>query len=123
MAIPTTKVRTAFTQRANGEYAIRQFWQMEIGDVGDDGNFVGEGKYMEFELPTSRKATNNMPDYNKWKKMNAEDKDVIIRPSLSEDPNTLGWKNTGSMQVNMYEHVPTSLGFPGTSNNEAYETP
>ena len=121
-AIPTTKVRTTFTQRANGEYAIRQFWQMDVGDLQDDGTWKHE-KYMEFELPTSRKATNNMPDYNTWKNMNAEDKDVIIRPSISEDPNTLGWKNTGSMQVNMYEHVPSNLGFPGTSNNEAYETP
>ena len=95
---------------------------MDVGDLQDDGTWKHE-KYMEFELPTSRKATNNMPDYNTWKNMNAEDKDVIIRPSISEDPNTLGWKNTGSMQVNMYEHVPSNLGFPGTSNNEAYETP
>ena len=122
VAIPTTKVRTSFTQKANGEYALRQFWQMSVGEFDDDGNFIHE-KYMEFELPTSRAATHNMPAYSKYKMMNEADQDVIIRPSLSEDPSTLGWKNTGSMQVNQYEHVPSNLGFPGTSNNEAYELP
>lgn len=120
--IPTTKVRTSFTQKANGEYALRQFWQMSVGDLDENGNFIHE-KYMEFELPTSRAATHNMPAYSKYKMMNEADQDVIIRPSLSEDPSTLGWKNTGSMQVNQYEHVPSNLGFPGTSNNEAYELP
>lgn len=122
VAIPTTKVRTSFTQKANGEYALRQFWQMSVGEFDDNGNFVHE-KYMEFELPTSRATTHNMPAYSKYKMMNEADQDVIIRPSLSEDPSTLGWKNTGSMQVNQYEHVPSNLGFPGTSNNEAYELP
>lgn len=122
VAIPTTKVRTSFTQKANGEYALRQFWQMSVGELDDNGNFVHE-KYMEFELPTSRATTHNMPAYSKYKMMNEADQDVIIRPSLSEDPSTLGWKNTGSMQVNQYEHVPSNLGFPGTSNNEAYELP
>ena len=122
VAMPTTKVRTSFTQRANGEYALRQFWQMDVGSLADDGTFVHE-KYMEFELPTSRAATHNMPAYSKYKKMNELDQNVIVRPSLSEDPTTLGWKNTGSMQVNQFEHVPSNIGFPGTSNNEAYELP
>lgn len=121
-AMPTRKVRTVFTQKANGDYAIRQFWQMDIGTTDENGAWHHE-KYMEFELPTSREATHNVPAYTKYKRMSEQDQNVIIRPSLSEDKNTLGLKNTGSHQVNKYEGVPKNMWFSGTSNNEAYELP
>lgn len=120
-AIPTRVVRTPFNEDANGDYAINQFWKMDVGHFDDDGNWVHE-KYMGYKMPTSRESTHNMPSYAKYRQMNDKDKNVIIRPSLAEKKSTLGWKNSGSMEVNMKEHAPVNIGFPGTSNNEAYET-
>lgn len=120
IGFPKRKVTTGFVQNANGDYSVRQFWEIEVGSVDGEGKFNLE-KVMRYELPTSRAVTHNVPDYTKYKRMNDQDKDVIIRPSIKEDPNTLGWKNTGSMQVNAFEHTPSPMGFWGTSNNEAFE--
>lgn len=113
------KVTTGFVQDANGDYSIRQFWEVEVGHM--DGDTFETEKVMRYELPTSRSITHNVPGYTKYKRMNQADKNVIIRPSIKERPATMGLKNTGSQKVNAFEQTPSPMGFWGTSNNEAFE--
>lgn len=120
IARPTTRVVTSFTQRANGEYGLRQFWEVYLED--EEGNALNDGKPVYYELPTSRQNTTHMPTYVNYLRKKRENDNVIIRPNLREDPVTKGWKNTGSQNVNVAEHVPGNMGFIGTYNNEAIET-
>lgn len=113
------KVTTGFVQDANGDYSIRQFWEVEVGHM--DGDTFETEKVMRYDLPTSRSITHNVPGYTKYKRMNQADKNVIIRPSIKERPTTMGLKNTGSQKVNAFEQTPSPMGFWGTSNNEAFE--
>ena len=120
-AVPTRRVVTAFTRKANGQYAARQFWEMEVGHIDDKTqNFVTE-KYMYYEMPTSRDETHNMPGYTTFKQLNDADKNVVIIPSLKENPTTTGLKNSGSQQVNTFEKTPSPMGFWGTANETAIE--
>ena len=120
-AVPTRRVITAFTRKANGQYAARQFWEMEVGHIDNKTqNFVTE-KYMYYEMPTSRDETHNMPRYTTFKQLNDADKNVVIIPSLKENPTTTGLKNSGSQQVNTFEKTPSPMGFWGTANETAIE--
>ena len=118
---PRKKVTTGFVQNADGTYALRQFWEIEVGHMDQDDKFIVDD-VMRYELPTSRESISNVPDYLKWKTKPEDQKRKLITPSLNENPNTIGLKNTGSMQVNQYEHTPSPMGFWGTSNNEAFES-
>lgn len=124
---PRRKVTTAFDQKANGQYALRQFWEVEIGDYEKDRNGEDTGnfkvqKVMRYELPTSRQESYNMPSYLKSKTMSLEERRVAQRPSLRQNLRTKGLKNAGSNVVNKKRGVTAKASLNGTINEEAIET-
>ena len=124
---PRRKVTTAFDQKANGQYALRQFWEVEIGDYEKDRNGEDTGnfkvkKVMRYELPTSRQESYNMPSYLKSKTMSPEERRVMQRPSLRQNLRTKGLKNAGSNVVNKKRGVTAKASLNGTINEEAIET-